>query len=169
MIIKTTIGRWRFTFSMAPITKVVGINSNLPDGRHILMWDFDTGTIDEIKCILRFIQGTYGLPNIRIAQTSRHGGYHAICLKRVEWRKCVEILSATPLLDWTYFKYGVYRGHFTLRVSPKCFRRITYHSIIQSYALEDVSIKELNSITQYETLEDGWKSRKVELRIFANA
>jgi len=169
MIIKTTIGRWRFTFSMAPITKVVGINSNLPDGNHILMWDFDTGTIDEMIHYLHHVQFKYKLPNIRIAQTGKTTGYHAICLKRVEWRKCVEILSATPLLDWTYFKYGVYRGHFTLRVSPKCFRRITYHSILTGYAPEDVSIKELNSITQYETLEDGWKSKKVELRIFANA
>jgi len=169
MIIKTTLGRWRFTFSMAPITKVVGINSNLPDGKHILMWDFDTGTIGEIKAILRAIQFIYNLPTIRIAQTGKTTGYHAICLYRVEWRDCVKILAATSKLDWTYLKYGIYRGHFTLRVSPKCFRHITYHSMLVGYPKEDVNMKELNSVTKYETLEDGWKSKKVELRIFANA
>ena len=169
MIIKTTIGRWRFTFSMAPITKVVGINSNLPDGKHILMWDFDNGTLYEIMHNLRCVQIDYALPKIRIARTGKKTGYHAICLKRVEWRECVEILAATPMLDWTYYKYGVYRGHFTLRVSPKCFRNIIFDGIMSGYGKEDVSIKELNSVTQYETLEDGWKSKKLEVKFFANA
>lgn len=169
MIIKTTIGRWRFTFSMAPITKVVGINSNLPDGKHILMWDFDTGTEAQVMEALMHVRDKYNLPTIRIARTGKEHGYHAICLVRVDWRTCVEVLAATPFLDWTYFKYGVYRGHFTLRVSPKCFRHITYRSMLRGHGLENVSIKELQSVTKYETLEDGWHSRKVELRIFAHA
>ena len=166
MIVKLTLGRWRFTFSMAPITKVIGINSNLPDGKHILMWDFDTGTIDEMLHYLNNIQYRYKLPMIRIARTGKKHGYHAICLKRLEWRKVVEILAATQGLDWTYFKYGIYRGHFTLRISPKCFRRISYHSKLFGYGTEDVSPNELTSMVQYETLQNGWKSRKIELKIF---
>jgi len=167
MILKLTIGKWRFTFSMAPITKVVGVNSILPDGNHILMWDFDTGSYNDVVNALWYIQGPYQLPNIYICQTGKKHGYHAFCFKRVSWRKCVEILASTRGLDWNYFKYGIYRGHFTLRVSPKHARHITYLETLRSSVPEDCKPENLQSWVQYETLQDNWKSKKVEVKLYA--
>jgi hypothetical protein len=166
MIIKLTIGRWRFTFSMAPITKVIGVDSTLTDGNHILMWDFDTDKLEHIELALRDVQHRFELPSIRISQTGKEHGYHAICLVRMDWRSCVAILGCTHFLDWNYFKYGIYRGHFTLRISPKCFRKIKYLKMLRSNILENATIEELASFVKYETLEDGWHSRKLEVKLF---
>lgn len=167
MIIKVTLGRWRFTFSMAPTTKVVGVNSNLQDGNHILMWDFDTGTEQQIYGALKWIQHEYRLPKIRTARTGKKHGYHAICLTRLPWRLVIAIIASTPLVDYNFIKYGIYRKHFTLRISPKCFRAIHFHKSLTGYRNEDVTIKDLQSWVEYETLQDGWHSKKVELKIFA--
>lgn len=167
MIIKITIGSWRFTWSMAPITEVVGANSNIDDKHHILMWDFDHVEIDKIMGELQYVQCRYNLPNIYILKTSKLQGFHAYCFKATEWKLCVEILASTPSTDWNYFKYGIYRGHFTLRVSPKCGRKITPYITLMGMGKEDVTIKDLKSWTQYETLSDAHKSRKIEVKLFA--
>ena len=166
MIIKVTLGRWRFTFSMAPITKVMGVDSTLTDGNHILMWDFDTKTLEEIKLWLRAVQRMWELPPIRISQTGKEHGYHAVSMARREWRMCVAIIAGTRFVDWNYLKYGIYRGHFTLRVGPKLFRKITYIGELKSKIPDEAKLEELKSWVKYETLEDGWHSRKIELKIF---
>lgn len=165
MIIKLTLGSWRFTFSMAPITRVIGVNSILPDGDHILMWDFDHIDYWQVHDALLDVQRMYNLPRIHILQTSPKRGWHAWCFKRVNWRKCVEILAFTKHLDWNYFKYGIYRGKFTLRVSPKCGRKITSKYILESKEKEDVLIHDLRSWVEYETLADTHKSHKIELTV----
>lgn len=167
MIIKITIGSWRFTWSMAPITEVIGVNSNLPDGNHILMWDFDFADIFAIKLELEAIQKRFKLPNIYILKTSPKQGYHAYCFHAVSWKKCVQILASSYMIDWNYFKYGIYRGHFTLRVSPKCGRVIKPFITLLSNVEEDAVIKDLKSWVQYETLADSHKSRKIEVKLFA--
>jgi len=167
MIVKITIGSWRFTWSMAPITNIIGVNSKLADGNHIIMWDFDATPLQKVIANLWDIQELYRLPNIYISETSKGTGFHAWCLKKVSWRMLVEILATTKDLDWNYFKYGIYRGHFTLRVSPKCGRTIKHVHTLVSRQKEDVTIHELRSWVKYETLADGRASRKVELNIFA--
>jgi len=167
MIIKVTIGSWRFTFSMAPITKIVGANSLLPDGNHILMWDFDASDFWTVHDTLLEVQQVYKLPNIYITETSPKTGFHAWCFKKVSWRKLVEILAYTKGVDWNYVKYGIYRGQMTLRVSDKCGRKIQPAKILKSREPEDVTIHDLRSWTEYETLADGKESKKIEVKIFA--
>lgn len=167
MIIKITIGSWRFTWSMAPITEVVGCNSNLPNGKHILMWDFDMQDESVIAGHLKSLQYRYGLPDIYIMKTSPKQGFHAYCFKAVDFKKCVEILAATPSIDWNYFKYGMYRGHFTLRVSPKCGRVIKPYRVLHSQVHEDACVEQMTSWVQYETLSDAHKSKKIEVKLFA--
>lgn len=152
---------------MAPITSVIGVNSNLPDGNHILMWDFDMVNKEDIIKELVDIQARFKLPRIYILQTSPKQGFHAYCFKKVDWKTCVEILAASKLIDWNYFKYGIYRKHFTLRVSPKCGREIKAIGQIASTVQDDVSPEELKSWVQYETLADSHKSRKIEVKLFA--
>lgn len=165
MIVKLTIGSWRFTFSMAPITHIIGVNSRLEDGDHIILWDFDATDFWTVHDTLQNVQRVYNLPRIYIRETSKGTGYHAWCLKRTAWRKLVEILAFTKGVDWNYFKYGIYRKVFTLRVSPKCGRKIRTVHVLESRVPEDVQVPELRSWVKYETLADGRKSRKVELKI----
>ena len=150
---------------MAPITRVIGVNSILPDGNHILMWDFDHVDFWQVHDALISTQLAYKLPRIYITQTSPLRGFHAWSFKRVTWRKCVEILAFTEHLDWNYFKYGIYRKKFTLRVSPKCGRKIKLRHVLESDNLEDVFVHDLKNWVQYETLADTHKSHKIELKV----
>ena len=166
MIVKATIGRWRFTFSMAPITKVVGLNSTLIDGNHMPMWDFDNVPIQKVREALREVQNRYNLPTIRIASSGRKDGWLALCLKRVDWKTEIAIIASTKYVDADYVKFGIYRGHFTIRITPKAFLRVKYHSKLFSPHREDVTLVHLRSFTQYETLEPNWKSQKLEIKLF---
>jgi len=163
MIFKLRIGHWRFTFTIAPVTDVIGVNSKLPNGNHILMWDFDDTTLNEVTYNLQKIQLLYDLPNIYILETKPNTNYIAYCFKSCEWRKTVEIIATTAGVDWNFFKYGVYRERFTLRVSPKCGRKPKLAYKLITGAPEDAFLTDLKSWVRYETLTDNYKSRRVQL------
>jgi len=154
MILRFKLGRWRFTFSFAPVTEVVGVNSKLPNGRHILMWDFDGKQLGQVITWLEDIQHLYQLPRIYVLNTGKKNHYIAYCFKKVPWRKAVEIIATTIGVCWHFFKYGVYREKFTLRVSPKCGRRPKLAWLLNSNVPEDAYITDLKSWVKYETLED---------------
>jgi len=155
VVVKFGLGRWRFTFSFAPVTKVVGVNSRLPDGRHILMWDFDDVPYQIVRDSLITVQQRYLLPNIYVLQTNNRN-YIAYCFRALLWRQAVEVIAATPEYDWNYFKYGIYRGQFTLRVTPKCGREPKLVEVLRSPQKEDVTVDDLKSWVEYETLPDNW-------------
>lgn len=165
MIWKLRIGRWRFTFTMAPLTDVIGVNSNLDGDDHILMWDFDETNFNDVFKNLLTVQRIYNLPNIYILETLKDKNFMAYCFKRTHWLKAVEILAFTKGVDWNYFKYGVYRGNFTLRVGPKCGRKPKLIWTLKTGVPEDCSIKELRSWVRYETLEDGQWTQLTEVTI----
>lgn len=154
MIIKRKIGNWRITFTFAPVTKVAGVNSNLGDGNHILMWDFDETDLDTVLRNLMTIQRVYALPPIYILVTKGTTNYIAYCFNRTPWLKAVEILASTKGLDWNFFKYGVYREHFTLRVTDKCGRKPKLIWTLVTDVEADCSVRDLDSWTIYETLHD---------------
>jgi len=154
MIWKWRIGRYRITFTFAPVVDVIGVNSELPDGNHILMWDFDNINLTEVLRALLMVQTKYKLPAIYVLETKKNSNYIAYCFKRLPWRKVVEIIASTPHVDWGFLKYGIYREKFTLRVSPKCGRRPKLVLTLPSKRKEDVSIFELRSWVKYETLRD---------------
>jgi len=163
MIWRLRIGRWRFTFTMAPVTEVIGVNSRLPDGRHILMWDFDETLFQDVYAALETVQNVYNLPKIYIFETKRGQNYIAFCFKAVSWRKAVEIAAFTQHVDWNFFKYSIYRGWFTLRVGPKCGRVPRLVWVLESDVPEDCTVLELKRWVTYETMEDGAKTHIIEL------
>jgi len=163
MIFRLRIGSWRFTFTFARVADVIGVNSLLSDGNHILMWDFDDELFPNVEMALRWIQNRYRLPNIYILNTGMRGHYIAYCFKRVTWNLAVEIIASTPLVDYRFFKYGVYREKFTLRVSPKEGRKPRLIKILKSKAKETASIPELRSWVKYETLADNSPTGLVEV------
>ena len=151
MIIKIRIAHWRFTWTFAPVTDVTGVNSNLPEGDHIVMWDFDDVPLEEIEFELNWLKNHYKLPNIYILNTGKPNHFIAYCFKAMPWRKSVEIVAGTLAVDPNFFKYGVYREHWTLRVTPKEGRKPRLVKILHSQVEEDCSIDELNSWVQDTT------------------
>lgn len=145
MIIKIRICHWRFTWTFAPVTDVIGVNSTLPEGDHITMWDFDDVPFDIVYDSLLEVQCLNQLPNIYILNTGKADHYIAYCFKAVPWQKSVQIVAETMGVDHNFFKYGVYREHWTLRVTPKEGRKPKLVKILWSKIPEDCSIDELSS------------------------
>lgn len=165
MIFRLQLGNWRFTFTIAPVTTVVGVNSRLPDGNHILMWDFDDTTLGQVIKDLDRVQSVYELPAIYILETKMRTNYIAYCFASKPWRKVIEIIAFTRGVDANFFKYGVYRERFTLRVTPKGGRRPFLKYVLKSGIKPDVEIRDLKSWVKYQTLADGHKTQHIGLRI----
>lgn len=152
MIKRVDIGVIRLTFSIATVVKVKGVNSYLDDGRHILMWDFDHCSLEEVKDALRKVQGRYFLSDIHLLETNLEGGYHAYCFTAVPWRRAVEILAATNHVDMKYLKWCLFRGRFTLRVSEKMGRIPHKVCTLDGYTLPDATVADLKQWVIYETM-----------------
>lgn len=153
MIKRITIGDVRITFTVARITKVIGVNSQLEDGRHILMWDFDGHSLESVKSALGTVQARYFLSDIYILETKEHTNYIAYCFTALDWRRVVEIIAQTNLVDWNFIKYGVYRGRFTLRVTSKGGGIPKFVTRLEGYELPNCEVPDLKSWVRYETLK----------------
>ena len=153
MIKRVTIGDLRITFTAARITKVVGVNSQLDDGRHILMWDFDDTPLQEVKDALRRVQTRFFLSDIYVLLSSVPSNYIAYCFTAKEWRDTVMIITQTEGVDWNFIKYGVYRGRFTLRVSEKHNEKPWLITKLIGYEKANCTVANLNSWVRYETLK----------------
>lgn len=152
MLLRWTVKNIRVTFTIAQIRKVIGVNSELEDGKHILMWDFDNVSIDSVLSALKRVQTRYFLSAIHILETKKDTNYIAYCFSAQEWRRACEIVGQTEYVDWNFFRFGVYRGHFTLRVTPKDDREIRRVQGLIGYEQPDCSPPDLKSWTRYETL-----------------
>lgn len=163
MIFKLRFGKWRLTLTLAPVIDVVGVDSKLEDGNHILMWDFDEVPLGEVLHVLTSIQHIFHLPHIWILKTTKPSSYIAYCFKRFEWSIARAIIGITPYICENFYKWGVFRKRFTLRVTKKKGKRPRIIAILASSIPEDVDIHELRSWVQYETLETPKKGVYIEL------
>lgn len=146
-------GHWRATFTLAKITTVTGVNSDVGFGNHILLWDFDNLSLDAVLRSLAAVQKAHPLPGIHIYRTrSDADNYHAVCLAVRPWREVVAIIAATPMVDWNFLKWGIHRGHFTLRIGPKEGEIPFPVTFITGELEEDIDWKGLTSFTNYETV-----------------
>lgn len=166
MIKRITIGDIRITFTIARIVKVGGFNSLLTDGNHILMWDFDDTNLDAVSRALRRVQLRYHLPVISILETTKDTNYIAYCFKRTPWREAVTIVSDTKGVDPNFFKYGVYRDKFTLRVTDKGYGRPHCVMKLPGKVWGDAAVEDLATWVNYETLADKGKYWR---EVFKNA
>jgi len=165
MIYRVRLGNWKITLTLAQTTTTTGINSNLRDGNHILLWDFDDKKLEDVREALLMVQRTYRLPQIRIMNSGKPKNWMASCLMRLSWRKAVEIVTYTPLVDWGFIRFGVFRQHFTQRVFPKQGRKITLAEVLPSNVPESVSLSEVNNWVHYETLVDEEQVKVKEVRL----
>lgn len=153
MIKRVTIRDVRITLTIARIVKVGGFNSLLTDGNHILMWDFDDTTLKKVKHSLEDVQVRFMLPKIYILESSKGINFMAYCFQRTSWREVVEAVASTEGVDQTFFGYGVLRGKLTLRVTDKGRGKPHLVAALDSDVPEDVSIWELGTWVNYETLK----------------
>jgi hypothetical protein len=144
--------------TFAPVSAVVGVNDNLQDGRHILMWDFDEYPRMNVLSALAAIQEQEGLPPIYVYRTSPGDYYAARCFYAVDWWNCKRIIASTPGVDESYFRFGVYREHFTLRVGPKHGRYLELIDVLDSPVRSNCCEKDLKSWTIYETVSRPHKN-----------
>ena len=152
-MIKLKLGSFRINFSITAITKTYGVYSLLENGKHILMWDFDNIPLQKVIVSLRYVQRKYHLPEIRICQTKK-GSYHAYCFQQTEFRRAVEIIAATPNVDWGFFLFGCLRQKFTLRVGVKAGRtRPKLVGILGSEFEGDCTLKDLRRWVKYDTID----------------
>lgn len=152
MFTRFKIGGIKVTFTVARVVKVIGVNSTLNDGNHIIMWDFDHKTLREIKRELGRVQIIYQLPDIVILRSSEPDNYIAYCFKRCDWVESMRIVLSTEGIDLNFFKYGVYRGHWTLRVTEKLDTYPYRVGVLHGYSKPDVDFEDLRSWVRYETL-----------------
>lgn len=153
MIKRVTIGDIRITFTVARVAKVIGVNSTLESGSHIPMWDFDNVPLDYVKDALRKVQARYFLSDIYILRSSEPDNYIAYCFTAKDWHDVVMIIAQTEYVDWNFFKYGVYRERFTLRVSAKKDGLPYLVAKLDGYDKPNCTPEDLNSWVRYETLK----------------
>ena len=155
MIIKIRVGNWRFTFSIARITDVVGVNSECKDGNHILMWDFDDVLLDDVIHVLTEVAHRHGLSDIHIFNTGAKEHYNAFCFTKMPWLKALSIVANTAFIDPTYISMSAFRERFTLRISDKEGRQLTKVATIRTPVKPTATVRDLKSFVKYETCTDN--------------
>jgi hypothetical protein len=160
MIFKLRLKSWQASLALTRLTTVVGVNSTLPGGFHILMWDFDNLELPLVKASLGWVQEQYDLPCIHILNTGKPNHYIAYCFEVCTWIKSVAIIASTWGIDQNYFRLGVIRKHWTLRISDKEGQRIHYACMLPSLIPQSAHLKDLTSFTEYDTMKRG-VSKKV--------
>jgi hypothetical protein len=146
--------RIRFDFSVSKTVDASGIDSNIDteNVQHILLWDFDDASYSQIVEGLRSIQTRCKLPTIHIIESSpKH--FHAYCFTVVDKSTAMYIISSTPCIDYTFFKLGVVRGYWTLRITPKKRNHLFHHvaDLVSTKVAEDTSLSLLLEIVKYKT------------------
>jgi len=141
----------RFHIGIGRTTKVQGVNSDLGDGYHFLMWDFDNVNEAALRRELSYIQDTFGLPDIHVLSTGLPDYYHAYCFARLKWREARAVIAATELVDRVYLTLGMMRGYFTLRFSDKRGRSISKAFTLPSDIPATVDAGEVVSFLEYTT------------------
>jgi len=161
MIFKLKLGKWKIVLTIAPVTQIVGVNSTLPDGKHILMWDFDDTEYKYVYASLFIVQSKYKLPNIYILNTGKPNNHIAYCFYRCDWREAIQIIASTKSVCLKFFKWSVYRGYFTLRVGPKYLRMPKLVGMLISETPPTASPLELHNFVKYLIFEEGYKNRVI--------
>lgn len=116
----THIANLRLTyFAMLSFTQTLeGVGSLQPNGKHIIMWDFDASTLNQVEETLRNVQQKYNLSHIYIV-SDIEGSYRAWCFTQVELKTLLHILLDTDHIDKGFFYYTARRQKATLRTSNK--------------------------------------------------
>ena len=152
---RQNIGPYKLSLYFSRTTKVTGINSNLKDGNHAIMWEFDGEEDAPVIAALRSVQAQFHLPAIHLLRSHPDGGFHAYCFKSTPWIKTVHIVSGTNGVDPGYISMCCMRQHWTLRTSDKGKGQPKFYALLESKVPSDCSYRDFESAVEYET----WQKR----------
>ena len=150
---KIRIGRFQVSLMAGLVTKVQGINSNLKDGDHIIMWEFDETDKMAVLGALQAAQVFHSLPDIHVAESHLGGGFHAYCFKAVSFVKSLNIVSGTALVDPNYITMCAMRQHWTLRLTDKGQGAPQYVKTLYGYGPGSVQYADLLGMVEYHAYQ----------------
>ena len=101
-----------------PAQDLIGLSSELTDGRHMAFWDFDDADLADVVADLRDAQDAHALPSISISESSP-GSYLAWSPCARDLREVAQIALRSPLTDARWVGVSLSRGYFTIRISAK--------------------------------------------------
>jgi len=152
-VIKFKLGNWRIAFGIMRTIKCEGVYSQLDKHKkyHFLMWDFDGVPLWRVETEIGFAQATYLLPKAYIINSGKRMHYWVIILKRVTFEEAREIIASCHSVDGEFYKLGVYKRRWCLRIGEKEGRKPRLVDIMPGVKEEDVSIKDIKYFCTYET------------------
>jgi hypothetical protein len=109
----------QFELTVRRVVWVKGFVSKLDDDRHILMWDFDGVSENEVRHALSEAITRWVLPDVLVWSTGRPYSWHAVCLEPYSFEDALAIVATTKYVDKWYVALAALRGYFTLRYSSK--------------------------------------------------
>ena len=152
---KFRIKRFQISLMAGMVTKVTGINSNLADGQHIVMWEFDETDFMKVEAALFAAATFHRLPSIHIAQSHPGGGFHAYCFRRMSFVESLHIVSGTALVDPNYITMCAMRQHWTLRLTDKGQGFPHYYASIMTRIEPDCDFMDLAGVVEYHAYQKG--------------
>lgn len=155
--LKFRIGRLDVQLRAGLGTKVTGVNSNLKDGRHIIMWEFDETDKLAVLAALQLAQTDFNLPDIHVAESHPGGGFHAYCFRSLTFVETLHIVSGTRLVDPHYITLCAMRQHWTLRLTSKGQGAPQYLETLSGTGAKTARPEDLVGIVEYRT----YQKRKV--------
>ena len=150
MIRFKAFGRMNVIYSRR-VTWVEGINSTLKNNHSILMIDCDDINMYHLKNECKRLIEKYKLPRIDIFSTGRKDSYHLYCWCSRTFRECILIAMDCYYTDKKFIQFSLGRGHFTLRISKKNHRPISYVTSVESSIDNESIMYDLQSTTSYMT------------------
>lgn len=98
------------------MTRSIGYCSETKEGKHIILWDFDTSLayLDRIMQELERIQKEYSLSEIYLIRSKN--GYNAVCLTKCSKEECFHIKQETFKSDNIHNSIGLERNNWVLRL-----------------------------------------------------
>ena len=146
---KFRIGRFQVSLVVGLVTKVTGVNSNLKQGGHIIMWEFDETDKLAVLASLQAAQIFHSLPTIYVAESHPGGGFHAYCFVQMSFVHTLHVVSGTALVDPHYITMCAMRQHWTLRLTDKGQGQPEYTEALFSEVPELYGPNDLQSVVQY--------------------
>jgi len=148
-----------------------GYSSITQDGKHIILWDFDSNELNEVTECLMHIQKYFALSNIYLL-SSRHG-YNAVCFDKYHKDKVFFIKSLTVLSDKIHDIIGYKRNGWVLRIGDdkkietvllskqRFFSKSNAHRLLFE-RLFDINIVKTNAFDEFENVLFEKYKRKIK-------
>jgi len=129
-----------------------GICSNTSDGKHIIMFDYDDISLNDVKNDIIAIQKKFNLSAFYVL--SSDNGYNAFCLSKKSISEIKEIYNFSKHLDPLYIKLSFEkRGYFVLRMSGNKKLILTIVTNINKDIISFAHYKFFKDIMRFNLLE----------------